>query len=151
MTQMTDEELQVLSDGFEDRVAEMLEGERGKALEAPPVWHDRIFTIHGKDANIDWEAIRTHGAYTVVSPEVARVCKTQPVPKFSIQRNPGFGDTDWKQVLTELRLVSYQGSIDIEGWHDRTFKGDLEMTGQVASLNYLKTCRGGDYTPNPEL
>ena len=41
MTQMTDEELQVLSDGFEDRVAEMLEGERGKAFEAPPVWHDR--------------------------------------------------------------------------------------------------------------
>ena len=28
MTQMTDEELQVLSDGFEDRVAELLDGER---------------------------------------------------------------------------------------------------------------------------
>jgi sugar phosphate isomerase/epimerase len=113
-------------------------------------WSDRIFTIHGKDANIDWDAIRKNGAYTVVSPEIAEKCNTHPVPKFSMQRFPGFGDTDWKQVFTELRLAGYRGSIDIEGWHDRTFKkDDLEMTGQVAALNYLKSCRGGEYVPNP--
>ena len=25
-----------------------------------------------------------------------------------------------------------------------------QMTGQVAALNHLKTCRGGDFVPNPE-
>jgi CBS domain-containing protein len=35
------------------------------------------------------------------------------------------------------------GSIDIEGWHDPVYRDELEMTGQVAGLNYLKRCRGG--------
>ena len=35
------------------------------------------------------------------------------------------------------------------GWHDPIYRGDLEMTGQVAGLNYLKRCRGGDFVPNP--
>jgi hypothetical protein len=41
------------------------------------------------------------------------------------------------------------GSIDIEGWHDPVYRGELEMTGQVAGLNYLKRCRAGDLVPNP--
>jgi hypothetical protein len=28
-------------------------------------------------------------------------------------------------------------------------RDDLEMTGQVHALNYLKRCRGGDIVPNP--
>jgi hypothetical protein len=32
------------------------------------------------------------------------------------------------------------GSIDIEGWHDPVYRGDLEMTGRAAGLNY--TVRG---------
>ena len=56
---------------------------------------------------------------------------------------PGFGDTDWTRVISELRLAGYTGTIDIEGWHDPVYRDDLEMTGQVRALNYLKQCRGG--------
>ena len=42
------------------------------------------------------------------------------------------------------------GAIDIEGWHDPVYRDELEMTGQVRALNYLKECRGGaTYVPNP--
>jgi hypothetical protein len=46
-------------------------------------------------------------------------------------------------------MGGYKGSIDIEGWHDPVYCGDLEMTGQVHGLNYLKQCRGGAFIPNP--
>ena len=52
-------------------------------------------------------------------------------------------------VITILRLAGFKGSIDIEGWHDPVYQGELEMTGQVHGLNYLKRCRGGDFVPNP--
>ncbi len=44
----------------------------------------------------------------------------------------------------------YTGTIDIEGWHDPVHGGDLEMSGQVRALNYLKQCRGGDFIANPK-
>ena len=48
------------------------------------------------------------------------------------------------------RAHGYKGCIDIEGWHDPVYEGDLEMTGQVHGLNHLKHCRGGAaFVPNP--
>ncbi|GAH78919.1 unnamed protein product, partial [marine sediment metagenome] len=41
------------------------------------------------------------------------------------------------------------GTIDIEGFHDPVYCGELEMTGQVRGLNYLKECRGGKFISNP--
>ena len=64
-------------------------------------------------------------------------------------RTPGFGDTNWTDVITILRMAGFKGAIDIEGWHDPVYKGDLEMTGQVHALNYLKQCRGGAFVANP--
>ena len=61
----------------------------------------------------------------------------------------GFGDTNWTDVISELRLAGWSGSIDIEGWHDPVYRDALEMTGQVHGLNYLKTCRGGDFVADP--
>ena len=61
----------------------------------------------------------------------------------------GFGDSNWADIVTELRKAGFKGSIDIEGWHDPVYKRELEMTGQVHGLNYLKRCRGGDFVPNP--
>lgn len=40
-------------------------------------------------------------------------------------------------------------SIDIEGHHDHFYRDELELTGQVRGLNYLKACRGGTFVPNP--
>ena len=100
-------------------------------------WAGRIFHIHGKDATIKWDVVREYG-----------VGGAKP---FAFHRTPGFGDTDWTAVISELRQQKWTGAIDIEGWHDPVYRGDLEMTGQVFGLNYLKQCRGGAFIANPVI
>jgi len=92
-------------------------------------WGGRIFHVHGKDATIRHDVIREHG-----------IIGRQP---FAFMRTPGFGDSNWTDIISELRLAGYRGSIDIEGWHDPVYRDGLEMTGQVRALSYLKACRGG--------
>jgi len=60
-----------------------------------------------------------------------------------------FGDSNWTDIISELRRGGFVGSIDIEGWYDPVYREELEMMGQVAGLNYLKACRGGTWVPNP--
>ena len=64
-------------------------------------------------------------------------------------RAPGLGDTDWRKVFEILEEAGYEGMVSIEGDHDSLFKKEWEYTGQLHSLNYLKWCRGGSFTPNP--
>ena len=96
-------------------------------------WAGKIFHVHGKDATIRWDVIREHGIFGK--------------EKFVYMRTPGFGDSNWTDIISELRRCGYVGSIDIEGWHDPVYCGDLEMTGQVRALHYLQACRGGTYVP----
>ncbi|TKB71067.1 MAG: sugar phosphate isomerase/epimerase, partial [Mesorhizobium sp.] len=99
-------------------------------------WASRIFHVHGKDATVRWDVIREHGVFGRLP--------------FVQMRTPGFGDSDWTRVISELRLAGYKGAIDIEGWHDPVYRGDLEITGQARALDYLQQCRGGaSYLPNP--
>lgn len=97
-------------------------------------WVNKVFHVHGKDATIAWDVIREQGIHG-------------PKP-FAWHRTPGFGDTNWTDIITILRQADYQGSIDIEGGHDPVYNGELEMTGQVHALQYLKRCRGGGFVPN---
>ena len=99
-------------------------------------WVGRIFHVHGKDATVMWDVVREHGI-------------NGPRP-FAFHRTPGFGDSNWTDIISELRRGGFVGSIDIEGWHDPVYRGELEMTGQVHALNYLKQCRGGAFVPNPK-
>lgn len=99
-------------------------------------WVGKIFNVHGKDATIAWDIIKENGIYGQ--------------KEFVWHRTPGFGDTNWTDVISILRQHGYQGSIDIEGFHDPVYRDELEMTGQVHALNYLKNCRGGDFIPNPK-
>lgn len=96
----------------------------------------KIFHVHGKDATVHWDVIKKQGIRGGVP--------------FVDHRTPGFGDTNWSDVITELRRGGFRGSIDIEGWHDPVYRDELEMTGQVRALHYLKQCRGGNYVANPE-
>jgi sugar phosphate isomerase/epimerase len=96
----------------------------------------KIFHVHGKDATLAWDVIRTSG-----------IRGGKP---YVWHRTPGFGDTNWTDVISILRMNGYRGSIDIEGWHDPVYRGELEMTGQVHAMNYLKQCRGGAYVMNPK-
>jgi len=98
-------------------------------------WWQKVFHVHGKDATIHWDMVRKYG-----------IGGAKP---FAFHRTPGFGDSNWTEIISELRRHGYTGSIDIEGWHDPVYRDELEMTGQVHGLNYLKRCRGGDYVPNP--
>jgi len=98
-------------------------------------WTSRLFHVHGKDATIHRDSVARHGIHG----------KAQ----FAFHRTPGFGDSNWTDIISELRRGGFQGSIDIEGWHDPVYRDDLEMTGQVHALNYLKQCRGGAFVQNP--
>ena len=94
-------------------------------------WAHKFFHVHGKDATVRWEVVKEHGIFGK--------------EKFVFMRTPGFGDSNWVDIISELRLAGWSGSIDIEGWHDPVYRNALEMTGQVRALNYLKDCRGGDF------
>lgn len=99
-------------------------------------WAPKIFHVHGKDATVDWDVLREQG-----------IRSGKP---YVHHRTPGFGDSNWSDIITILRMNNYKGCIDIEGWHDPIYRGDLEMTGQVRGLNHLKACRGGlEFVPNP--
>ncbi len=98
-------------------------------------WVHKVHHVHGKDATVLWDVIHTEGIRGGKS--------------VVWHRTPGFGDTNWTDVITILRHGGFEGAIDIEGWHDPIYSGELEMTGQVHGLNYLKACRGGNYVANP--
>ena len=74
--------------------------------------------------------------------------RVQAVPPFAYHRTPGYGDSNWTDIISDLRMGGFRGCIDIEGWHDPVVRDELEMSGQVRALNYLKDCRG-DFVPNP--
>ena len=98
-------------------------------------WIDKVFHVHGKDATIAWDVVRRAG-----------IRGGEP---YVWHRTPGFGDTNWTDVISILRQHGYQGTIDIEGFHDPIYRGEAELTGQVYGLNYLKNCRGGAWLENP--
>ena len=99
-------------------------------------WVGKVLHLHGKCATVKWDIVRKHGI--------------GGGQQFAWHRTPGFGDCNWTDVISELRAGGFTGSIDIEGWHDPVYKNELEMTGQVRGLHYLKGCRGGDFITNPE-
>lgn len=100
-------------------------------------WAGRVVHLHGKDASVDWDALRTYG-----------LSGTRPYVQ---QRTPGFGDTDWREIFTVLYRHGYTGNICVEGYHDPFFRQEWEMTGQQYAFEYLNRCRGGMFVPNPPL
>jgi len=95
----------------------------------------KIFHVHGKDATVHADVIREYGLFG---------------PRPAVEpRHPGFGDSNWTDIISELRRGGYSGTIDIEGWHDPVYKGTLEMTGQIHALRHLKMCRA-PFQANPE-
>jgi sugar phosphate isomerase/epimerase len=94
----------------------------------------RVFHVHGKDATIYRDVVARHG---ISGKET-----------WCYHRTPGFGDTSWTDIISELRRSGFVGAIDIEGWHDPVYRDELEMTGQVHALHHLKACRTS-YVANP--
>jgi sugar phosphate isomerase/epimerase len=67
----------------------------------------RIFHVHAKDATINQPLLQTYG---ICHPGVAE------------HRIPGFGQSDWGQIVQELQRAGYDSDLNIEGWHDPVFK-----------------------------
>ena len=93
-------------------------------------WVPKIFHVHGKDATIAWDIIKQYGI--------------KSNHQWCWNRTPGFGDSNWANIISILRMGGYQGDINIEGYHDPVYRNELEWSGQVTALEYLKRCRGGD-------
>ena len=85
------------------------------------LWVGKVFHVHGKDATVLWDVIRRRG-----------IRGGEPYVQ---HRTPGFGDTNWTDVISILREGGYLGTIDVEGWHDPVYRDRLEMTGQVRGWN----------------
>jgi len=100
-------------------------------------WAKKVVHVHGKDATVAWDIVKEYGV--------------RGVHTYSWHRTPGFGDTNWADIITILLQNGFKGSIDIEGYHDVVHYDDMEWTTQLTSLEYLKRCRGGvEYFPGPE-
>ena len=103
-------------------------------------WVGKVLHVHGKDETVDWDLIRTYGILGAAN---------FPNRPMLYNRTPGFGDTNWTDVFSILRMNGYEGDVCIEGYHDPIYRGEWEMTGQLHALEYLKWCRGGNFVPNP--
>ena len=64
-------------------------------------WVHRIFHVHDKCATIRWDAIRKYGIGSAV--------------QFAYHRTPGFGDCNWTDIISKLRLGGFTGSVGIGG------------------------------------
>jgi sugar phosphate isomerase/epimerase len=98
-------------------------------------WIRKVIHVHGKDSSVDWDVVRRLGVFGA--------------ERYVYDRTPGFGDTDWRKIISILHMGGYNGDICIEGYHDPIYQGDWEMTAQLHGLNYLKWCRGGNFVANP--
>ncbi|MHC1693670.1 MAG: sugar phosphate isomerase/epimerase family protein [Eubacteriales bacterium] len=98
-------------------------------------WTKKVYHIHGKDASVDMDMVKTLGVFGTCD--------------FAPERTPGLGDADWQKICGILYNNGYTGDICVEGYHDPIFNGSFEMTGQMHALNYLRQCRGGDFVANP--
>lgn len=90
-------------------------------------WLPRIIHVHGKDARIDRALLVAKGLYGK--------------DRWYQSCLPGNGDTDWLSLLRVLNEGGYMGTVDIEGWNDAEWAGELELPGQLRALAYLKGCR----------
>lgn len=92
-------------------------------------WAKKVVHVHGKDGTVAWDVLREFG--------------DRGSHEYAWHRTPGFGDTNWTDIFTILLQSGFEGSCDIEGYHDPVHYDDMEWTAQVTSLEYLKRCRGG--------
>ncbi len=67
----------------------------------------RIFHVHAKDALLNRPLLETYG---LCHPGVAE------------HRLPGFGQSNWAEIIHALLRAGYDSDLNIEGWHDPVFR-----------------------------
>jgi len=84
---------------------------------------NRIFHVHAKDTEVNWDTLRKRGFYSRGH-------------GWWRHRIPGFGDVDWKAFISALYDIGYQGNLDIEH-EDEVFSGDRTDEGFILGLKHL--------------
>ncbi len=85
---------------------------------------DRIFHVHAKDAELAAHNLSTGG--TLMHGDMAALNHTY---RFRI---PGWGQVDWKRVITELSMVGYTGSLSYE--HEDVTMSRMDGVEKVADF-----------------
>lgn len=96
-------------------------------MEQLKLWVDRVFHVHGKDANLNVPYIEKYGVYG--EGYIAQYCY------------PGDGSLNWSTTMDILKNTGYQGSIDIEACKNPEYSEQREENVLGGSLRYLKGCR----------
>lgn len=89
---------------------------------------DRIHHIHAKDLKINTEALNDVGILAT------------PL-QYHAPKLPGLGEIDWREFITELKTIGYDGPVCIEV-EDRDFEDSLEGRRQALkqSAQHLREC-----------
>ncbi len=86
---------------------------------------DRIYHVHAKDLEIDWEGLYDHGILSLGM-------------GWQVPRMPGLGDVDWRRFMSGLYRAGYDYVICVEH-EDRQFEGDDDQikAGFLLARNVL--------------
>lgn len=92
-------------------------------------WGRKVYHVHAKDGRLYPDVVDRYGLF---HPGAIEHCF------------PGFGDSDWGQIIKELRRCGYASDLNIEGWHDDVFRRsrdgngpDLEDLGMLIARRHL--------------
>ena len=74
----------------------------------------KVHHVHAKDAKVNPWVLRETGIFSHGAVEHCM---------------PGLGDTDFAQVVKELKRAGYDNDLNIEGWHDAVFRDPGQWGG----------------------
>ena len=83
----------------------------------------RIFHVHAKDAFINRTLLE---AYGICHPGVAE------------HRHPGFGQSNWAEIVHELLRAGYDSDLTLEGWHDPVLRDHAPNSGRPQAGQQLE-------------
>lgn len=79
-------------------------------------YKDRIFHVHGKDCQLDFQMLKRTGILHSFSDEKENTINPHGNSKtlWWRYRLPGLGDLNWNTIISSLHEIDYSGSISIE-------------------------------------
>ena len=103
-----------------------------------PLFKDRIFHVHAKDALVFEEKLRYYGVFD------RQLRETRAAEGYWSPRMPGDGGVDWNGFLDALRKAGYDGFVSIEH-EDPRYEGPEEKVkqGLMVAYDHLSKLGGG--------
>jgi sugar phosphate isomerase/epimerase len=104
-------------------------------------YHKKFFHVHGKDTEVDYEALGRTGILHIVSPMKTDINLPHGNNKHLWWRHrlPGLGQLDWGKIISLLYEFNYTGEISIEH-EDPVWSGSTEKikAGLLRSKKHLE-------------